>query len=53
MKCQVCGCGNIKIIYDGLIRNGGLGFYTDGKVPVYQCDKCHVIWHDKVIENLD
>lgn len=53
MKCQICGCDNIKIIYDGLIRNGGLGIYTAGNVSVYQCDKCHVIWHDKVIENLD
>ncbi len=52
MKCGLCNSGNIKIIYDGKIRNGGLGKYTDEDVKMYQCMDCEVIWHEDRISNL-
>lgn len=29
MKCKICSGENTKIIYNGKIRNGGLGKYTE------------------------
>lgn len=52
MKCSLCGSGNVKAIYDGKIRNGGLGRYTDTDVKMYQCLDCGVIWHEDVAGNL-
>lgn len=53
MKCRLCGCKNIHIVYDGLIRNGGLGKYTKENVQIYQCSNCGVIYHEKVeVENI-
>lgn len=49
MKCKLCGSEKTKIIYNGLIRNGGLGKYTENNVPMYQCDECDVIWHENDI----
>ena len=53
MKCKICGGKNIKIIYNGPIRDGGLGKYTKEPVKMYQCDDCNVIWHDKVLNIKD
>lgn len=52
MKCSLCGSKNTKITYDGKIRNGGLGQYTDTDVKMYQCLDCNVIWHDDVVDDL-
>lgn len=52
MKCSLCGSGNIKITYDGTIRNGGLGRYTDTAVKMYRCLDCDVIWHEDVVDDL-
>lgn len=49
MRCKICGNKDIKIIYNGKIRNGGLGQYTKEDIPVYQCEACKVIWHDNVL----
>ncbi len=46
MKCKVCGGDKIKIIYNGRIRDGGLGKYTEDAVTMWQCEACDVIWHD-------
>ncbi len=49
MKCKLCESENTKIIYNGQIRNGGLGKYTENNVPMYQCVDCNVIWHENDI----
>lgn len=49
MNCKLCGNKRIKIIYDGKIRNGGLGKYTEKNVPMYQCEECEIIWHENDI----
>ncbi len=46
MKCKVCGGNKIKTIYNGRIRDGGLGKYTEDAVAMWQCEDCDVIWHD-------
>ncbi len=51
MICKYCKSENTKIIYDGQIRNGGLGQYTEENVPIYQCEDCHIIWHEPVISD--
>ena len=50
MQCKICGSEKIKIIYNGLIRDGGLGNYTKNPVPMYQCNECSVIWHEKTLD---
>ncbi len=52
MECSLCGSKNTKVIYDGKIRNGGLGKYTDNNIKMYQCCNCDVIWHEDVLSDL-
>lgn len=52
MKCNLCGSENTDIIYEGNIRNGSLGQYTDTNVEMYQCTDCGVIWHENIAEDL-
>lgn len=52
MKCKLCGSSKTKIIYNGLIRNGGLGKYTQQNVPMYQCEECDVIWHENQFDDV-
>lgn len=47
MKCRLCNGNHVKIIYCGKIRNGGIGQYTNQDVPIYQCEDCNIIWHEK------
>lgn len=49
MKCKLCSSENTKIIYNGKIRDGGLGKYTQEDVPVYRCEDCGAIWHENVL----
>ena len=51
-RCKICGCENIKIEYEGQIRDGGLGRYTINNVKMYRCNNCNVIWHN-AIKDLD
>ncbi len=53
MECRLCKGSHISIIYDGKIRNGGLGQYTRQDMPIYQCEDCGVIWHEKEDMNLE
>lgn len=46
MDCKLCKSSRVEVIYDGLIRDGGLGKYTDSNVKMYQCADCGVIWHN-------
>ncbi len=48
MKCKICGSTDIKKIYFGPIRNGGLGRYTSESIEIYQCTDCMAIWHELV-----
>lgn len=52
MRCKLCANEKISIIYDGVIRNGGLGKYTQNNVPIYQCEGCRVIWHEKLFSDM-
>lgn len=52
MECRLCGSSNTEIIYDGIIRNGGLGQYTNANVKIYQCKACDVFWHEDIVEDL-
>lgn len=54
MKCKLCGCSGVEIIYDDYIRNGAVGRLTADKYKIYRCKYCEVLWHDvnkSVIEN--
>ncbi|NLM20334.1 MAG: class I SAM-dependent methyltransferase [Peptococcaceae bacterium] len=53
MKCQICSNEDISTIYDGQIRDGGIGRYTDINVNMYQCQECGVIWHNLRERDLD
>ena len=53
MKCSLCDSDNTKIIYRGVIRNGGLGQYTKESVPIFQCNDCGVIWHENQFSDMD
>ncbi len=52
MNCKLCNSNHIKITYEGKIRNGALGQYTDASVKVYQCHDCGLIWHEDVLPDL-
>ncbi len=51
-KCKICGSESIKIEYDGIIRDGGLGKYTPNPVKMFRCNDCKAIWH-KPMKDLD
>lgn len=51
MKCKLCGSLNTEITYKGLIRDGGLGKYTNKDVEMYKCSECGVIWHEPMLNN--
>ncbi len=54
MNCKLCDSNNVKRIYNGKIRNGGLGKYSDENISIYQCGECEVIWHANCsMENID
>lgn len=48
MKCKLCGSSRINQIYDGIIRDGGLGRYTEKPVKIWKCDSCDIVWHDSL-----
>ncbi len=50
MKCKVCGESNTEVIYHDVIRDGRLHNFTTEKVKMYQCNRCGVIWHDRLID---
>ncbi len=52
MKCKICGSERIKVIYNGKIRAGGIGDWTEEDVPVYQCDDCKTIWHENLYDDI-
>ncbi len=53
MRCNLCNSEKTKIIYDGKIRNGGLGQYTVQNIKMYQCLECGTIWHQNTVEKLN
>lgn len=48
MKCEICGSKDIFITYEGKIRDGRVGHYTDNDMKMYQCKNCRTIWHDMI-----
>ena len=51
MQCKVCGSEHTRVIYNGEVRAGGVGVWTE-KTPVYQCDDCNVIWHENLYDDI-
>ena len=51
MRCSVCSENKIEVIYNGKIRNGGLGQYTNSDVCMYRCSGCGTIWHDAMLRD--
>jgi len=52
MQCKICGSKEIRIVYNGKIRNGGVGKYTENNIPIYQCKNCRVLWHETVVVDM-
>ncbi|MBE5913598.1 MAG: class I SAM-dependent methyltransferase [Pseudobutyrivibrio ruminis] len=48
--CPICRSRKVIVEYDGIIRNGGLGKYTDTNVKMFRCKECETIWHDNLID---
>lgn len=48
MLCKMCGSDKINVLYDGRIRDGRVGNYTDSNVKIYECRDCSTIWHDDI-----
>lgn len=53
MKCKLCGCDKVIIEYEGKIRDGRVGRYTNENVKMFKCEKCNTIWHDALKSDLD
>lgn len=53
MNCKLRNSNRVKIIYNDVIRNGGIGKYTQGPVPMYQCEECGTIWHEPIVSDMD
>lgn len=53
MNCKLCGSDQVKIIYNDVLRNGGIGRYTKEPVPMYQCEECGTIWHEPVVADIE
>lgn len=53
MTCKLCKSKYIEATYKGLIRDGGLGKYTNEPVTMWKCNDCGVIWHESLINNLN
>jgi len=49
-QCKICGGNDLIVEYDGIIRNGGLGKYTNKPVKMYRCNQCKVIWHEPMMD---
>lgn len=46
MKCPICNSNQVKNEYDGPLRDGKLGQYTQKSVKMFRCENCGVIWHE-------
>ena len=46
MRCKLCNCKDVTVTYEGRIRNGKVGNYTNENVKMFRCEKCGTIWHD-------
>ena len=49
-QCKICGGNDLIVEYDGIIRDGGLGKYTNKPVKMYRCNQCKVIWHEPMMD---
>ena len=46
IKCKLCNCDDVSVIYKGPIKTGLLDGYTHKDYEVYQCGKCETIWNE-------
>ena len=51
MYCKLCNGTDIIDEYYGLIRDGGLGKFTDHSISMYRCRSCGVIWHNILLDS--
>lgn len=47
MKCKLCHCPTVDIVYTGPIRVGK-NQITPDSVDVFQCAECGVLWHEAI-----
>lgn len=50
--CSICNSKNIEVIYDGQIRNGSIGKFTEENIKMYQCKNCDAIWHAQILGDI-
>jgi len=46
MKCSICGCEDVKVIYTGELKTGLLSGWTDKEYNVFQCERCKTEWNE-------
>ena len=51
MECKICGCKDSKQIYNGTIRDGIFGNYTQKPVEMWQCCSCGAIYHENITKS--
>ena len=49
MDCKLCGSTDVSIVYNDVVRNGGIGKYTENEVAVWKCNECEIIWHEPLV----
>ena len=52
MNCLICGFDKSKVVYNGIIRDGKFGNYTNHNVDIYKCEKCGVMYHIDLNKNI-
>ena len=53
VKCRLCGCDEVSVVYQGPIRDGRVGNFYKSAVSMYQCGSCHTIWHEDLQEDCE
>lgn len=50
--CRICGSGRTEVTYEGIIRDGGLGKYTENPVKMWRCKDCNAMWHESMVKDV-
>jgi len=51
-QCKICNSSDVKIVYNGKFRLGGVGTWIKNDTPVFKCNNCDVLWHDDVLDDI-
>ncbi len=52
-KCRMCGCDVASPLYEGKIRQGGVGSQTVDGYKILKCEYCEFVYLNPLPENLD